>query len=88
MNSKEEEYDSAEANMGRHLKNQVGGTHYQLPIPPIEYITKNKLNYCQGNIVKYVTRYKEKNGSEDLLKAIQYIHFLLKDDYGIKLENY
>jgi len=83
------EYDTPEGYMdAKTSKKQVGGTHYQLPIQPIEYITKNKLNYCQGNVIKYVTRYKDKNGSEDLLKAIQYIQFLLEDEYDIRLETY
>lgn len=54
------------------LKNQVGGTHYQLTIQPIEYTNKNKLNFNQGNIIKYITRHKEKNGIEDIKKVIHY----------------
>ena len=54
------------------LKNQVGGKHYQLTIQPVEYINKNKLNFNQGNIIKYITRHKEKNGVEDIKKVIHY----------------
>ena len=54
------------------LKNQVGGQHYQLTIQPIEYTNKNKLNFNQGNIIKYITRHKEKNGVEDIKKVIHY----------------
>jgi len=62
---------------------QVGGTHYQLPIQPIEYITKNNLGYIEGNVVKYVTRHKSKNGAEDIKKAIHYLQMLL-DTYETK----
>ena len=58
---------------------QVGGTHYSSKaIQPIEYINANQLNYHQGNIVKYITRYKDKNGVEDLRKALWYIEDLIK----------
>ena len=59
------------------MKKQVGGDHYQLPIQPIEYIVKNDLPYIEGNIIKYVTRYKNKNGLEDLLKAQHYLQMLI-----------
>ena len=61
---------------------QVGGDHYQLPIQPIEYIFKNDLNFLQGNVVKYVTRYKNKNGKEDLEKVKHYIDLLIELEYG------
>ena len=67
-------------------KKQVGGNHYQLPIQPIDYILLNKLGYCEGNVIKYVTRYKQKNGKEDLLKAIHYLQFLLSSEYNTKTE--
>ena len=55
-----------------YKQNQVGGTHYQLTIQPVEYISKNKLSFNQGNIIKYITRHKEKNGVEDIKKVIHY----------------
>lgn len=58
---------------------QVGGSHYQLPIQPIEYIVKNDIPYREGNIIKYVTRYKNKNGKEDLLKAKHYLEMLIEE---------
>lgn len=58
---------------------QVGGSHYNnKAIQPIDYIMANKLDFCEGNVIKYVTRHKEKNGLEDLQKAKQYIEFLIK----------
>jgi len=59
------------------LDKQVGGSHYQdYAIQPLEFITKNKLSYIQGNIIKYVVRFNQKNGTEDLDKAIHYINIL------------
>ena len=43
------------------LEKQVGGNHYKdCAIQPIEYIEKNNLTFCEGNIVKYVTRHRTK----------------------------
>lgn len=65
------------------LKTQVGGGHYKdMPIQPIEFTHKNGLNFCQGNIIKYVTRYKHKNGIEDLKKAKHYIDLLIELEYS------
>lgn len=58
---------------------QVGGSHYKdLAIQPTEYIVKNKLNFIEGNVIKYVTRYKLKGGLEDLKKARHYIDILIE----------
>lgn len=59
---------------------QVGGDHYKLPIQPIDYIVKNNLGYIEGNIIKYVTRYKSKNGVEDLKKAQHYLEMLIEEE--------
>lgn len=62
---------------------QVGGNHYRnKAIEPIQYIMENKLGYCEGNVVKYVTRHAEKGKTEDIRKAIQYCKFILKHQYG------
>ena len=60
---------------------QVGGNHYKLPIQPIEYIHKNNLGFIEGNIIKYVSRHRAKNGKEDLLKAKHYIDLLIQLEY-------
>jgi hypothetical protein len=60
---------------------EIGGTHYrQMKIQPIEFIMANGLGFCEGNVVKYVCRYKNKNGVEDLEKARQYIDFLIEEE--------
>lgn len=53
---------------------QVGGTHYKdQKIQPWDFIMSNNLDFFQGNIIKYVTRWKEKGGVEDLKKAQHYL---------------
>lgn len=53
--------------------------HYQLTIEPVEYIMANNLNFCEGNVVKYISRYKQKGGLEDLFKAKDYIDILINN---------
>jgi len=61
------------------LETQVGGDHYsRMKIQPIEYIQANDLGFEEGNIVKYVTRHKFKNGAEDIKKIKHYCDLLLK----------
>ena len=61
------------------LQVQVGGRHYKdLAIQPVEYIHGNNLGYMEGNVVKYVTRWKTKNGLADLEKAKHYIELLIE----------
>ena len=64
------------------LDTQAGGSHYKnLAIQPVEYIQANGLDYFQGNIVKYITRHKAKNGAEDIKKAIHYCQLILDLEY-------
>jgi len=61
------------------IDKQIGGNHYKkYPVQPVEYAMANNLNYCQANAVKYVTRYKDKGGVEDLRKAIHNIELLIE----------
>lgn len=58
---------------------QIGGNHYSdMAIQPTEFIHKNNLSFIQGNIIKYVCRYKSKGGIEDLNKAKHYIDLLIE----------
>ena len=62
---------------------QVGGSHYKdLAIQPIEYIHANKLGFCEGNVVKYITRHRQKHGADDIRKVIHYCQLLLELEYG------
>jgi hypothetical protein len=61
------------------LKTQVGGDHYsKMAIEPLEYITKNQLNFAEGNVIKYVSRWRSKGGVEDLKKARHYLDVLIE----------
>lgn len=63
------------------LDNQVGGDHYlKKKIQPIEYIMANKLDFCEGNVVKYITRWRDKGGIESLRKIKQYVDFLIQEE--------
>jgi hypothetical protein len=63
-----------------HLLNQAhNGQHYKaLAIEPIEYIEANKLSFHEGCVVKYVTRWRQKDGLDDLRKAKFYIERLIE----------
>jgi len=64
----------------RNKEMQVGGKHYtEMKIQPIEYITQNKLSYSEGNVIKYVSRWRKKGGIEDLRKAKHYIEMLIEE---------
>jgi hypothetical protein len=61
------------------LEKQVAGSHYKdLPIQPVEYIYANALGYFEGNVIKYVSRWRKKNGVADLEKAKHYIELLIE----------
>ncbi len=58
---------------------QVGGSHYKSKaIQPWDYIASNQLGYLEGNVVKYVSRWKDKGGLEDLKKAQHYLTKLIE----------
>ena len=62
----------------KSYKKQVGGSHYKkYKIQPVEFIIKNNIGFVEGNIIKYVLRFKEKGGVQDLLKAKHYIELLI-----------
>jgi hypothetical protein len=59
------------------LNTQIAGEHYKkFVIQPIEFITINNLPFIEGNVIKYICRWKEKGGVDDLDKAIHYIELL------------
>ena len=58
---------------------QHGGSHYKSkPIQPWDFIAANKLGFFEGNILKYISRWQDKNGVEDLLKARHYLDKLIE----------
>jgi|TARA_R110001583_G_scaffold153058_2_gene304856 hypothetical protein len=65
------------------LKVQVGGDHYKdCGIQPVEYIHANKLDYFEGNVIKYITRHRTKGqGKKDIEKVIHYAQLILALEY-------
>ena len=58
---------------------QVSGTHYKdKAIQPWDYIVSNNLGYLEGNIIKYISRWKDKGGVADLKKAQHYLQKLIE----------
>jgi hypothetical protein len=63
---------------------QVGGDHYKrFNIQPIDFIMDNELEWCEANVVKYVTRWQYKNGIEDLRKAMHYLQLLIERENNL-----
>lgn len=63
---------------------QVGGNHYKnMAIQPTEFCQKNKLNFCESVVIKYVCRHQDKNGRQDLEKAIHFLEMLIEMEYPI-----
>lgn len=68
--------------MNAALETQIGGGHYKdLPIQPAEYCQRNRLGFCESSVIKYVTRHREKNGRQDIEKAIHFLQILLDIEY-------
>ena len=64
---------------GRTLPDNISPQHYQQGnIQVLDFITDQKFSYLEGNIVKYICRYKTKNGLEDLEKAEYYLSELIE----------
>ena len=51
--------------------------HYDYSIQPVDFIVENDIPFCEGNVIKYICRWKLKNGRDDLLKARHYIDILI-----------
>jgi hypothetical protein len=64
---------------GSALDVQVSGDHYKsLKIQPIEFIHANNIPFAEGSVIKYVTRWRNKNGLKDLEKAKHFIELLIE----------
>jgi hypothetical protein len=63
------------------MKDNINPSHYkQGNIEVIDFILDQKFNYLEGNVVKYLSRYKFKNGIEDLDKAKWYLGRLIGEE--------
>lgn len=59
---------------------QVGGNHYaKMKIQPVTFIVENDIPYREANAIKYICRHKNKNGRQDIEKAIHYLEMILED---------
>lgn len=62
---------------------QVEGNHYKtMKVQPVEFIHANSVPYMEGNVIKYISRHKSKNGAGDVRKAIHYCQLILELEYG------
>ena len=67
---------------------QEGGSHYKsMAIQPGEFIRKNGLGWYEGNAIKYICRYKQKGGIQDIKKAIHYLELILEETEDVSGSN-
>jgi len=67
------------------MDQQYGGNHYKtMMIQPLEYALANNLGICEHAVVKYISRWREKGGVEDLRKAKHYIEILIEREISEK----
>ena len=65
--------------MSNYLDIQVGGNHYKkMLIQPVEFCVTNNIPYLESTAIKYLCRWRDKNGIQDLEKAIHYIQLLIE----------
>ena len=61
------------------LKTQIAGNHYKdMPIQVVEFCHANQIPYMEGSAIKYLCRWRKKNGLEDLRKARHYIDLIIE----------
>jgi len=74
-------YDLREEEIeGLYENDPINPNHYkQGSIEVIDFIKDQHFDYLEGNVIKYVSRYKNKNGMEDLLKARWYLNQLIEE---------
>ena len=61
------------------LETQVGGNHYKkFAIQPVEFCYRNNIGYLEATAIKYLCRWKDKNGLQDLEKAKHFIDLLIE----------
>lgn len=61
------------------MSNQIGGKHYsKMAIQPVEFIHANNIPFIEGNVIKYISRWRDKGGIKDLEKAKHFIEMLIE----------
>lgn len=77
MPGTEHEWNSLKSDSA--LSVQIDGDHYKkLAIQPVEYVHANGLGFIEGSVIKYVSRWRNKNGIRDLEKAKHFIDLLIE----------
>lgn len=67
------------------LDTQEGGSHYKdMAIQPVTFIVKNNIPFLEGNVIKYVCRHANKNGVQDIDKAIHYLKLIKELHYAVQ----
>jgi len=70
------------------MANNISPSYYQKgSIEVTDYITSNEMSFIEGNIIKYVTRYKDKSGIQDLRKARWYLDKLIETQMDIPMDD-
>lgn len=60
---------------------QVGGQHYKKnAVQPWDFITDNDIPFLEGNAIKYISRWRDKGGLEDLRKAQHYLEKIIENE--------
>lgn len=78
-NSYDDDYCNANSGVKEKQEQEKDGHYHKCKIEPIEYILANNLGFCEGNVVKYITRYKDKGGVDDLRKIKIYVDYLIDE---------
>lgn len=75
--------DQQEKDYQLHKDNKIKPSYYHKgKVDTITFCQENKLGFCEGNIVKYIVRYADKNGMEDLLKVREYLNRIIESEEG------
>lgn len=62
------------------MNDVINPKYYKKGIETTKYILSHDMGFCEGNIIKYITRYKQKDGLQDLKKAKKYLELLIENN--------
>ena len=79
MKEKSKKYSFIEA-YNKPVKEITDPVHYHFEIEPFDYIHDNDMGVAEGNVIKYITRWRYKDGIKDLYKAKKYIEMLISKE--------
>ncbi len=79
MKEKSKKYSFIEA-YNKPVKEITDPVHYHFEIEPFDYIHDNDMGFAEGNVIKYITRWRYKDGIKDLYKAKKYIEMLISKE--------